>query len=152
MQIRRSKAQQLKKHNKACSENFPSSFSYEKKNLFFYKFTNIPTLFFTSHPITPGRRRIPKLEHSLDDTDEDLDVKTKFPLDLKMVVGRKGRPMLLMGGYAFFRNNSNKNKTYWLCAKSRSLKCRARIITLDGSAGLILKNQIHNHDPCEKPE
>ncbi|XP_055620600.1 uncharacterized protein LOC129764947 [Toxorhynchites rutilus septentrionalis] len=51
-----------------------------------------------------------------------------------MVLGRKGRPMLLMGGYAFFRNNSNKNKTYWLCSKSRSLKCRARIITLDGSA------------------
>ncbi|KAL1402696.1 hypothetical protein pipiens_005956 [Culex pipiens pipiens] len=85
-------------------------------------------------PRKKSRRRIPKLEHSLDDTDEDLDVKTKFPLDLKMVVGRKGRPMLLMGGYAFFRNNSNKNKTYWLCAKSRSLKCRARIITLDGSA------------------
>ncbi|EAT43951.1 AAEL004606-PA [Aedes aegypti] len=68
-----------------------------------------------------------------------------------MVVGRKGRPMLLMGGHAFFRNNTHKSKTYWLCAKSRSLKCRARIITLDGSAGLILKNQIHNHPPRERP-
>lgn len=85
-----------------------------------------------------------------DDDDGDDDGKTQFPLDLKMVVGRKGRPMLLMGGHAFFRNNTHKTKTYWLCAKSRSLKCRARIITLDGSAGLILKNQVHNHPPCEK--
>ncbi|XP_062698318.1 FLYWCH-type zinc finger-containing protein 1-like [Aedes albopictus] len=80
-----------------------------------------------------------------EDDGEDDEAKTQFPLDLKMVVGRKGRPMLLMGGHAFFRNNTHKSKTYWLCAKSRSLKCRARIITLDGSAGLILKNQVHNH-------
>nr|XP_029723715.1 modifier of mdg4-like isoform X25 [Aedes albopictus] len=91
-----------------------------------------------------------KSDEHYDDDDEDGDgeddeAKTQFPLDLKMVVGRKGRPMLLMGGHAFFRNNTHKSKTYWLCAKSRSLKCRARIITLDGSAGLILKNQIHNH-------
>uniref|UniRef100_A0A2M4B0D9 FLYWCH-type domain-containing protein n=1 Tax=Anopheles triannulatus TaxID=58253 RepID=A0A2M4B0D9_9DIPT len=67
-----------------------------------------------------------------------------------METGTKGRPKLVMGGYAFFRNNSARNKTYWLCSRNRTIKCKARIITLDGSAGMILKNQIHNHPPTEK--
>uniref|UniRef100_A0A2M4CV37 FLYWCH-type domain-containing protein n=2 Tax=Anopheles darlingi TaxID=43151 RepID=A0A2M4CV37_ANODA len=66
-----------------------------------------------------------------------------------METGTKGRPKLVMGGYAFFRNNCARNKTYWLCSKNRTIKCKARIITLDGSAGMILKNQNHNHPPTE---
>uniref|UniRef100_A0A182MV77 FLYWCH-type domain-containing protein n=1 Tax=Anopheles culicifacies TaxID=139723 RepID=A0A182MV77_9DIPT len=84
-----------------------------------------------------------------DDDGEQIDVEHKFALDLRLETGSKGRPKLIMGGYAFFRNNSNNNKTYWLCSKSRLLKCRARIITLDGCSGMILKNQVHNHPPTE---
>ncbi|EAT43956.1 AAEL004635-PA [Aedes aegypti] len=43
--------------------------------------------------------------------------KAQLPLDLRMVMGRTGRPTLLMGGHAFTRNNTHKNKTYWLCSK-----------------------------------
>uniref|UniRef100_A0A4Y0ARV5 BTB domain-containing protein n=1 Tax=Anopheles funestus TaxID=62324 RepID=A0A4Y0ARV5_ANOFN len=84
-----------------------------------------------------------------DDDGEAIDVEHKFALDLRLETGSKGRPKLIMGGYAFFRNNSSNNKTYWLCSKSRLLKCRARIITLDGCSGMILKNQFHNHPPTE---
>ncbi|XP_052567445.1 FLYWCH-type zinc finger-containing protein 1-like [Culex pipiens pallens] len=70
----------------------------------------------------------------------------------RIVMGRKGRPALMLAGYCFTRNNSNLNKTYWLCAKSRSLKCRARIITIDDTGGMILKNQQHNHPPVGPEE
>ncbi|XP_035900404.1 uncharacterized protein LOC118506821 [Anopheles stephensi] len=90
-----------------------------------------------------------KKVYKTDDDGETIDVEHKFALDLRLETGCKGRPKLIMGGYAFFRNNSSNNKTYWLCSKSRLLKCRARIITLDGCSGMILKNQLHNHPPTE---
>ncbi|XP_052889387.1 modifier of mdg4-like isoform X20 [Anopheles moucheti] len=100
----------------------------------------------TSHTVKMERK---PFETDDDDDGEPIDVEHKFALDLRLETGSKGRPKLIMGGYAFFRNNSSNNKTYWLCAKSRLLKCRARIITLDGCSGMILKNQIHNHPPTE---
>uniref|UniRef100_A0A182NKW8 BEN domain-containing protein n=1 Tax=Anopheles dirus TaxID=7168 RepID=A0A182NKW8_9DIPT len=85
-----------------------------------------------------------------DDEDETFGMEEhKFALDLRLETGSKGRPKLIMGGYSFFRNNSSNNKTYWLCSKNRLIKCRARIITLDGCSGMILKNQHHNHPPTE---
>ncbi|XP_058057598.1 modifier of mdg4-like isoform X24 [Anopheles bellator] len=81
--------------------------------------------------------------------EDDGEIKHVFPQDLRMETGSKGRPKLVMGGYAFFRNNCARNKTYWLCSRNRTIKCRARIITLDGSSGMILKNQHHNHPPTE---
>uniref|UniRef100_A0A182JNK7 FLYWCH-type domain-containing protein n=1 Tax=Anopheles christyi TaxID=43041 RepID=A0A182JNK7_9DIPT len=85
-----------------------------------------------------------------DDEEEKIGIEHKFALDLRLETGSKGRPKLIMGGYAFFRNNSSNNKTYWLCSKNRLMKCRARIITLDGCSGMILKNQVHNHPPTEQ--
>uniref|UniRef100_A0A8W7PBP2 FLYWCH-type domain-containing protein n=1 Tax=Anopheles coluzzii TaxID=1518534 RepID=A0A8W7PBP2_ANOCL len=85
-----------------------------------------------------------------DEEDEKIGIEHKFALDLRLETGSKGRPKLIMGGYAFFRNNSSNNKTYWLCSKNRMMKCRARIITLDGCSGMILKNQVHNHPPTEQ--
>uniref|UniRef100_A0A182Y4G0 FLYWCH-type domain-containing protein n=1 Tax=Anopheles stephensi TaxID=30069 RepID=A0A182Y4G0_ANOST len=81
-----------------------------------------------------------KKVYKTDDDGETIDVEHKFALDLRLETGCKGRPKLIMGG---------NNKTYWLCSKSRLLKCRARIITLDGCSGMILKNQLHNHPPTE---
>ncbi|XP_055616855.1 modifier of mdg4-like isoform X22 [Toxorhynchites rutilus septentrionalis] len=71
-------------------------------------------------------------------------------IGLRMTVDPKGRPSLQLGEYTFSRNNSHQNKTYWLCTQSRSLKCRARIITLDDTGGVVLKNQQHNHPPWQR--
>uniref|UniRef100_A0A182U1V5 FLYWCH-type domain-containing protein n=1 Tax=Anopheles melas TaxID=34690 RepID=A0A182U1V5_9DIPT len=53
-----------------------------------------------------------------DEEDEKIGIEHKFALDLRLETGSKGRPKLIMGGYAFFRNNSSNNKTYWLCSKN----------------------------------
>ncbi|XP_053670675.1 uncharacterized protein LOC128720997 [Anopheles nili] len=40
-----------------------------------------------------------------DDEGEIVDMEHKFALDLRLETGSKGRPKLILGGYAFFRNN-----------------------------------------------
>lgn len=64
---------------------------------------------------------------------------------LRFVRGSKGKPKMLLNGYAYFRNNAYDDKTYWLCSRNRSLKCKARLITLHSKRELIVKNQRHNH-------
>ncbi|KAM7359499.1 FLYWCH-type zinc finger-containing protein 1-like, partial [Cochliomyia hominivorax] len=61
--------------------------------------------------------------------------------------GSKGKPKLVLAGYAYFRNNVKGSKTYWLCAKNRCNRCKARIITCSLSGELVIKNQEHNHLP-----
>uniref|UniRef100_A0A1B0GN79 Uncharacterized protein n=1 Tax=Phlebotomus papatasi TaxID=29031 RepID=A0A1B0GN79_PHLPP len=59
----------------------------------------------------------------------------------------KGRPRLILKGYSYFRNNGNCERTYWLCSRNRYHKCKARVITSSNYREIILKNQVHNHDP-----
>lgn len=66
---------------------------------------------------------------------------------IMIVRGNKGKPKLLLAGYAYFRNNCKGSKTYWLCAKNRYNRCKARIITCSLSGELVIKNQNHNHGP-----
>lgn len=60
--------------------------------------------------------------------------------------GSKG-PKLILGGYSYFKNNGNPNRTYWLCSRNRYGKCRARLITMNQTRQVIIKNQEHNHEP-----
>lgn len=64
---------------------------------------------------------------------------------LQFVRGPKGNPKLLIGGYAYFKNNCKQDRTYWLCARNRYHKCKARVITNDRNKLVVLKNQLHNH-------
>lgn len=66
-------------------------------------------------------------------------------LAVQFVRGTKG-PKLLLGGYSYFRNNGNGDRTYWLCSKNRYHKCNARVITKSNTREVIIKNQNHNHD------
>ncbi|XP_059611363.1 modifier of mdg4-like isoform X20 [Phlebotomus argentipes] len=59
----------------------------------------------------------------------------------------KGRPRLILKGYSYFRNNGNDERTYWLCSRNRYHKCKARVITSANYREIILKNQVHNHEP-----
>ncbi|XP_059220137.1 uncharacterized protein LOC131995386 [Stomoxys calcitrans] len=60
--------------------------------------------------------------------------------------GSKGKPKLMLAGFAYFRNNVKGSKTYWLCAMNRSNRCKGRLITCSSSGELVIKNQAHNHD------
>lgn len=64
---------------------------------------------------------------------------------LRFVRGPKGNPKLLIGGYAYFKNNSKLDRTYWLCARNRYQKCTARVITNERNKLVVIKNQHHNH-------
>lgn len=59
--------------------------------------------------------------------------------------GTKG-PKLILGGYSYFKNNSSHGRTYWLCSRNRYGKCKARIITINQTRQIIIKNQMHNHE------
>uniref|UniRef100_A0A1A9ZT85 FLYWCH-type domain-containing protein n=1 Tax=Glossina pallidipes TaxID=7398 RepID=A0A1A9ZT85_GLOPL len=63
--------------------------------------------------------------------------------------GSKGKPKLMLAGYAYFQNNRKGSKIYWLCAKNRYCRCKARIITCSLSGELMIKNQDHNHGPAD---
>lgn len=66
---------------------------------------------------------------------------------LRFVRGSKGNLKMLLGGYAYFKNNCNTDRTYWLCSRNRKIKCGARIITRASTSEVMLKNQMHNHEP-----
>lgn len=52
-----------------------------------------------------------------------------------------------MDGYSYFKNNGTAVRTYWLCSRNRYGKCKARIITMNNSREVVIKNQNHNHAP-----
>lgn len=60
--------------------------------------------------------------------------------------GTKG-PKLILNGYAYFKNNRTTDRTYWLCSRNRYGKCKARIITMNNTREVAIKNQEHNHGP-----
>lgn len=67
--------------------------------------------------------------------------------ELRFVRGSKGNPKLIIGGFSYFKNNCNTDRTYWLCSRNRKNKCNARIITKASTSEVMLKNQVHNHEP-----
>ncbi|XP_031625146.1 modifier of mdg4-like isoform X19 [Contarinia nasturtii] len=58
--------------------------------------------------------------------------------------GTKG-PKLILDGYSYFKNNGSADRTYWLCSRNRYGKCKARLITMNNTREVIIKNQDHNH-------
>ncbi|XP_054726114.1 modifier of mdg4 isoform X4 [Anastrepha obliqua] len=63
---------------------------------------------------------------------------------LMITQGKKGKPKFLFAGYEYFRNNSKGPKTYWLCAKNRDNRCRARIITCSQTVFIVTEG----NDTC----
>lgn len=57
----------------------------------------------------------------------------------------KGKPKMVLDGYSYFQNTKSKDKIYWLCAKNRIQKCKARVITSLDYKNIRLKKQKHNH-------
>lgn len=59
--------------------------------------------------------------------------------------GIKG-PKLILNGFSYFKNNSSNDRTYWLCSRNRYGRCKARIITMNDTREVLVKNTEHNHN------
>lgn len=51
----------------------------------------------------------------------------------------------MLDGFSYFKNNGTSDRTYWLCSRNRYGKCKARIITMNNTREVVIKNQNHNH-------
>lgn len=60
-------------------------------------------------------------------------------------MGQRGSPKILHNGFSYICAKSIKNRKYWVCAKQRSKKCKARIITDEKGESLKTRNVEHNH-------
>lgn len=78
--------------------------------------------------------------------DDEKSPETTRKHRLYFLPGTKGNMKIMYNGYAYFKNNARNDKTYWLCARNRKCKCRARLITLDQTYELVVKYQQHNHE------
>ena len=63
----------------------------------------------------------------------------------------KGKPILVVDGYEFFKKREGKTSTAWNCSRYQKLKCRATATTIEGEV-LEVRGD-HCHDPdFGKPE
>ncbi|XP_031625157.1 modifier of mdg4-like isoform X30 [Contarinia nasturtii] len=63
--------------------------------------------------------------------------------------GQRGCRVLMVDDFAYNRNRQTDDKTYWICARKGSTKCRARVITKHCADGekVIHRSFVHNHIP-----
>ncbi|XP_028163502.1 uncharacterized protein LOC114355042 [Ostrinia furnacalis] len=66
------------------------------------------------------------------------------PGAFEMVMSRKGKPMIKIGGYSYKSVPSNTPKTRWVCSTHHNQGCRANVITFDSE--IIKSNTKHTHD------
>ncbi|XP_044728295.1 protein abrupt-like isoform X1 [Chrysoperla carnea] len=57
----------------------------------------------------------------------------------------RGTPMLVVGDYTFSRNKRTKSRTYWVCCKSETSKCKVSCIIQDNGIIRMPRGQVHNH-------
>lgn len=76
----------------------------------------------------------------------------KYPIPestaLKRSFTHRGKPQLTVKGFTYHINNKTKDKTYWICARNRSIRCGARLITKTTSTGddvIVKRKEQHNH-------
>ena len=69
---------------------------------------------------------------------------------MEFVSNQKGGLFLLVERYTYRNNGTAGQTTYWVCSKNKSLRCHARINTLDGD--ITITNLFHDHtaDATEK--
>lgn len=75
----------------------------------------------------------------LDQSKDDSDVGVRY------VTGQRGSRKIVFEGYSYICAKTNGDRKYWVCAKQRSRKCKARLITNAPETVFIRRNQEHNH-------
>lgn len=71
---------------------------------------------------------------------------------LQLVVGQRGKPLLVLNGYTFATNLVVDQTTYWCCRHRtvNSPPCHARAKTVlkdNGLHSVIISQPVHNHKP-----
>lgn len=71
---------------------------------------------------------------------------------LDLVLGQRGKNLLLVNGYTFAKNNVIENTMYWCCrTRTKDKKpCRARVTTVlkeNGLHKITVTQPLHNHLP-----
>lgn len=71
---------------------------------------------------------------------------------LELVVGQRGKHLLVIDGYTFAKNNVSERTVYWCCRiRTNNRKaCRARVTTMRKDNGLYkvtITQPFHNHAP-----
>lgn len=51
-------------------------------------------------------------------------------------------------GYWFLRSKVTKTSTYWVCDKSKTKNCRARMTIFNNTGCYQITNNVHTHLPC----
>lgn len=74
---------------------------------------------------------------------------------LEIVIGQRGKELLLYDGFLFSKNNAVGTKQYWACRtrSSGSSACRARITTIAKPNGLhyiLVTRMDHNHGKTKR--
>lgn len=67
-------------------------------------------------------------------------------LGVHYVTGQRGSRKIVFEGYSYICAKTNGDRKYWVCAKQRSRKCKARLITNANETLFIRRNQEHNHN------
>lgn len=67
-----------------------------------------------------------------------------FILPVSKYITNRGTPMLVAGGYRFYKDKDFGMKTRWHCSNKKH-KCKAAIITIADS--VVKTNLEHNHLP-----
>lgn len=116
--------------------NFFSSIS----NIFFSFFCFVLCLF----SVEPEELYLP-MKHNINEN--VLDDQT-----LELVVGQRGKHLLVIDGYTFAKNNVSERTVYWCCRiRTNNRKaCRARVTTMRKDNGLYkvtITQPFHNHAP-----
>ena len=64
-------------------------------------------------------------------------------MPLEFVLSEKTNPKLLDNGHLYIKDKSTPDKIIWKCDKARSLKCHARLHTMNDE--IIKRIRDHNH-------
>lgn len=64
---------------------------------------------------------------------------------VRYVTGQRGSRKIVSEGFSYICAKTNGDRKYWVCAKQRSKKCKARLITNANETVFIRRNQEHNH-------
>lgn len=75
--------------------------------------------------------------------------------ELQLVVGQRGKPLLVLEGYPFATNLVVDKVTYWCCRhrNANSSPCHARAKTQQKDNGLFsifITQPVHNHEPVHQ--
>lgn len=63
----------------------------------------------------------------------------------------RGKPCLVLNGYAYSIERTRNDLTYWACCKKRESKCKGRVVTQGHGSTTELKkceDTVHNHQPA----